>query len=191
MRYQYAGRLRAGDYVYLFISSRYPPLLDRLFASPLPVEVDDEEFFGAFAIDPSRPVADLQSAYGIELRPGEEDLTIAEMMAARLGGQAEYADRIVVGPVELIVRDVDDAGKVETVGVSLEPEAQNPQVPLFLTGREVAQKLRAFIAAQLARRKRQKPEEEAESEPSGVEADAASEGETADADLETADRDKA
>ena len=191
MRYQYAGRLRAGDYVYLFISSRYPPLLDRLFASPLPVEVDDEEFFGAFAIDPSRPVADLQSAYGIELRPGEEDLTIAEMMAARLGGQAEYADRIVVGPVELIVRDVDDAGKVETVGVSLEPEAQNPQVPLFLTGREVAQKLRAFIAAQLARRKRQKPEEEAESGPSGVEDDAASEGETADADLETADRDKA
>jgi glutaminyl-tRNA synthetase len=36
MRYQYAGRLRAGDYVYLFISSRYPRLLDRLFASPEP-----------------------------------------------------------------------------------------------------------------------------------------------------------
>ncbi|MBO6717428.1 MAG: potassium/proton antiporter [Rhizobiaceae bacterium] len=161
MRYQYAGRLRAGDYVYLFISSRYPPLLDRLFASPAPVEVDDEEFFGAFAIDPSRSARDLQTAYGIELRPDEEEMTIAEMMASRLGGQAEYADRVAVGPVELIVRDVDDHGRVETVGVSLEPEAENPQVPLFLTGREVAARLRAFIAARLASR-RKPPEAEAE-----------------------------
>ena len=167
MRYQYAGRLKAGDYVYLFISSRYPPLLDRLFASPVAVDVDDEEFFGAFAIDPSRPVRDLQSAYGVELRPGEEEMTIAEMMAARLGGQAEYADRVSVGPIELIVRDVDDQGRVETVGVSLEPEAQNPQVPLFLTGREVAAKLRAFIAARFAK----KPKAEAPAdEKSGNEA---------------------
>ncbi len=162
MRYQYAGRLRAGDYVYLFISSRYPPLLDRLFASPAPVEVDDEEFFGAFAIDPSRPVGDLQSAYGIELRPAEEEMTIAEMMASRLGGQAEYADRVAVGPVELIVREVDDKGKVVTVGVSLEPEAQNPQVPLFLTGREVAERLRAFIATRFRRRTEDKDDETAD-----------------------------
>jgi potassium/hydrogen antiporter len=152
MRYQYAGRLRAGDYVYLFISSRYPPLLDRLFASPAKVDVDDEEFFGAFAIDPARPARDLQSAYGIELRTGEDDMTIAEMIAGRLGGQAEYADRVSVGPVELIVRDVDDNGRVVTVGVSLEPEAQNPQVPLFLTGREVAAKFRAFIAARFGKK---------------------------------------
>jgi cell volume regulation protein A len=165
MRYQYAGRLRAGDYVYLFISSRYPPLLDRLFASPARVEVDDEEFFGAFSIDPSRPVRDLQSAYGIELRPNEEDMTIAEMMASRLGGQAEYADRVSVGPVELIVRDVDDQGRVETVGVSLEPEAQNPQVPLFLTGREVATRIRAFISARLARRSAASVEEGPANEP--------------------------
>jgi cell volume regulation protein A len=159
MRYQYAGRLRAGDYVYLFISSRYPPLLDRLFASPAKVEVDDEEFFGAFAIDPSRPVRDLQSAYGIDLRQGEEEMSIAEMMAGRLGGQAEYADRVSVGPVELIVRDVDDQGRIETVGVSLEPEAQNPQVPLFLTGREVAARIRALVSSRLTRRSAPAPEE--------------------------------
>ncbi len=161
MRYQYAGRLRAGDYVYLFLSSRYPPLLDRLFASPAKVEVDDEQFFGAFAIDPSRPVTDLVSAYGIALRPGEEEMTIAKMMASRLGGQADYADRVPAGPVELIVRDIDDKGEVATVGVSLEPEALNPQVPLFLTGREVAAKLRAFVAGRF-RRKAQPDEAEDE-----------------------------
>jgi potassium/hydrogen antiporter len=91
MRYQYAGRLSAGDYVYLFISARYPHLLDRLFASPAPVEGDDTEFFGAFTIDPSRPARDLEAAYGPALADEEsDDMTIADLMKKRLGGRAEY-----------------------------------------------------------------------------------------------------
>jgi cell volume regulation protein A len=146
MRYQYAGRLQAGDYVYLFISTRYPRLLDRLFASPAPVAVDDADFFGAFAIDPSRAALDLQAAYGIDLHGEEQGLTIAELMLARLGGRAEYADRVPLGPIDLIVRDVDDQGRVVTAGVSLEPEAAQRQVPIFLTGRELAAKLRRWLA---------------------------------------------
>ena len=137
MRYQYAGRLRAGDYVYLFISSRYPHLLDRLFASPATVEGDDSQFFGSFTIDPSRPARDLEAAYGPALREGEDEaMTIADLMTGRLGGRAEYADRVAVGPVELIVRDVDD-GKIVSVGVSLEPDASQPQIPMFLSPRSI------------------------------------------------------
>lgn len=151
MRYQYAGRLRAGDYVYLFVSTRYPRLLDRLFASPAPVAVDDADFFGAFTIDPSQPAEGLRAAYGAELHEAERQLTISALMLARLGGRAEYADRVPLGPVELIVRDVDDKGHIETVGVSLEPELQHRQVPLFMTGRELAAKIRAWAAARRAR----------------------------------------
>jgi cell volume regulation protein A len=133
MRYQYAGRLRAGDYVYLFISPRYPRLLDRLFASPAPVDGDDADFFGAFAIDPRRPARDLQLAYGPDLHEDELSMTIAELMIARLGGRAEYADRVGIGPVELIVRDVDQDGAITSVGVSLEPEASQPQIPFYLS----------------------------------------------------------
>jgi cell volume regulation protein A len=157
MRYQYAGRLQEGDYVYLFISTRYPRLLDRLFASPARVEVDDAEFFGAFAIDPSQPARELQAAYGAPLRSGEEEMTIAEVMVSRLGGRAEYADRVAMGPVELIVRDTDDKDRIVSVGVSLEPDLQHPQVPLFLTGRELAAKLRGLL-----RRRDAKSEAEAE-----------------------------
>jgi hypothetical protein len=53
---------------------------------------------------------------------------------------------------------VDDNVRVETVGVSLEPEAQNPQVPLFLTGREVAARVRAFISSRLTNRSSAAPE---------------------------------
>ena len=161
MRYQYAGRLQEGDYVYLFISTRYPRLLDRLFASPARVEVDDAEFFGAFAIDPSQPARELQAAYGAPLRSGEEDMTIAELMVARLGGRAEYADRVAMGPVELIVRDTDDKDRIVSVGVSLEPDMQHPQVPLFLTGRELAAKLRGLFR----RRGRERPDAAPDIEP--------------------------
>lgn len=137
MRFQYAGRLRANDYVYLFISPRYPRLLDRLFASPAPVAGDDAEFFGAFAIDPSRPASELAAAYGPALRDGEEDMTIAQLMANRLGGRAEFADRVTFGPIELIVRDTDDDGAISSVGVSLEPETSQPQIPVFLSASEM------------------------------------------------------
>jgi cell volume regulation protein A len=142
MRYQYAGRLRAGDYVYLFISPRYPRLLDRLFASPAPVDGDDSDFFGAFAIDPSRPARELREAYGPELTPEEEQMTIAELMTARLGGRAEYADRVGIGPVELIVRDVDENGVITHAGVSLEPETARRHLPIFQNMREIAGNLR-------------------------------------------------
>jgi cell volume regulation protein A len=137
MRYQYAGRLKAGDYVYLFISSRYPRLLDRLFASPLPVSEDDAEFFGAFSIDPSRPARDLAAAYDIKLAADEEAMTISALLTKRLGGRAEYADRVVLGPIEIIVRDVDDDGDITSAGLLLDPESSRPQIPVFLSFREM------------------------------------------------------
>jgi cell volume regulation protein A len=152
MRYQYAGRLQSGDYVYLFIHQRYPRLLDRLFASPAAVEVDDADFFGAFAIDPTQPAQDLKTAYGIELRPGEAEMTIGQLMISRLGGRAEYADRVPAGPVDLIVRDIDDRGNVLAAGVSLEPELAQANVPLFVTGRELAARLRGWLGRRGGRR---------------------------------------
>ncbi len=137
MRYQYAGRLMPGDYVYLFISPRYPRLLDRLFASPAPVGPDDAEFFGEFSVDPAKPARFLNQAYGVGLDEDEEQLTISDLMIGRLGGRAEYGDRVPLGPVELIVRDTAPDGAVAAAGLSLEPEAP-PEIPLFLNRRQIA-----------------------------------------------------
>ncbi|QKV20755.1 potassium/proton antiporter [Oricola thermophila] len=137
MRYQYAGRLRPNDYVYLFVPSRYPQLLDRLFAQPNPVTSDDAEFFGVFTVDPLRPASELAASYGFTLEEPEASLTIDELMRNRLGGRADYADRIVIGPVELIVRDIDEDGRVIAAGLSLEPDANRPAIPAFLNLREL------------------------------------------------------
>jgi cell volume regulation protein A len=63
-------------------------------------------------------------------------------MKDRLGGRAEYADRVAFGPVELIVRDVDEEGGIVSVGISLAPEQQKAQIPLFLNWREIRDVLR-------------------------------------------------
>ncbi|MDV4182167.1 potassium/proton antiporter [Rhizobium brockwellii] len=143
MRYQYAGRLREHDLVYLFIVPSYSRLLDRLFASRAPVDDDDAEFFGAFALSPARPAADLDAAYGPGLlNESEKGLTIAELMRQRLGGKADYADRVRLGSIILIVRDLDEHDHITSVGMSLEAVEPAITLPIFLNLKDITQRIR-------------------------------------------------
>ena len=152
MRYQYAGRLRENDQVYLFIAPCYTKLIDRLFASRAPVDADDAEFFGAFSISPSRPASELDAAYGPGLiTEAEKDLTIAELMTLRLGGQLDYADRMRFGSLVLIVRDLDENGHVSSIGISMEPLEPATSLPIFINLQEIAHRIRDYL-----RRKRLK-----------------------------------
>ncbi len=152
MRYQYAGRLRENDQVYLFIAPSYTKLIDRLFASRAPVDADDAEFFGAFSISPSRPASELDAAYGPGLiTEAEKDLTIAELMTLRLGGQLDYADRMRFGSLVLIVRDLDENGHVSSIGISMEPLEPATSLPIFINLQEIAHRIRDYL-----RRKRLK-----------------------------------
>lgn len=154
MRYQYAGRLRENDQVYLFIAPGYSPLLDRLFAGRAAVSKDDSEFFGMFTLQPHRSAEELDTAYGPGLiAEAERGKTIAELMESRLGGRAEYADRVRLGKLILIVRDTDENGKIASVGISMEVMEPVTKVPIFLNIREMAHALRDAIRRFRARRK--------------------------------------
>ena len=67
-------------------------------------------------------------------------------MTQRLGGHAEYADRVPLGPIELIVRDVDEKGRIAALGLSFEPTAPVPRVPVFLSAGEIGDRLAASAA---------------------------------------------
>ena len=66
-------------------------------------------------------------------------------MRQRLGGHAEYADRLPLGTIELIVRDVDDDGKIVSVGLSLEPAPAVTNIPAFLSPAELIDRIRAMF----------------------------------------------
>jgi len=145
MKYQDSGRLVAGDHVYIFVPDRYPRLLDRLFASRTEVDPEDADFFGAFTVDPARPATDLELAYAAGLPENEARMPIHALILARLGGRAEYGDRVTIGPIELIVRDVDENGKITRVGLSFEPTPTSTSVPAFLSPGELADRIRALV----------------------------------------------
>ncbi|SEB55975.1 potassium/proton antiporter [Nitratireductor aquibiodomus] len=141
MTYQYAGRLAAGDHVYIFVPDRYPRLLDRLFASPAEVDPEDADFFGAFAVDPERPASDIEAAYAPGLSEDDQKKTIADLIRERLGGRAEYGDRTTLGEIELIVRDVDEDGRISAIGLSVEPHPPEARLPLLLNPREILRRV--------------------------------------------------
>ena len=64
-------------------------------------------------------------------------MTISQLLVSRLDGYLEYADRVSLGPIDLIVRDVDDDGNVVSVGLSLEPQPAASSMPLLLTAGEL------------------------------------------------------
>ena len=83
--------------------------------------------------------------YAPGLSDAEKKLTIGALLEKRLGGRAEYADRVTLGPIELIVRDVDDNGKVTALGLSFEPVATSPRIPVFLSAGEIGDRLRRLV----------------------------------------------
>lgn len=143
MRYQYAGRLRENDQVYLFIAPGFSSLMDRLFASKAILSEDDSEFFGTFSISPNRSVEELQQAYGpLNLSDADKDKTVAELIEQRLGGRADYADRVRLDNIVLIVSDIDEAGRIAKVGISMEPVAPATEFPIFLNLRALLERIR-------------------------------------------------
>jgi cell volume regulation protein A len=52
---------------------------------------------------------------------------------------------VTLGTIELIVRDVDDAGKITSVGLSLEPAPAVASIPAFLSPVELIDRIRGFL----------------------------------------------
>jgi cell volume regulation protein A len=153
LRLHEAGRLRAGDYVYIFASPKLVHLLDRLFARPAALDPSDREFFGDFAIDPDSHMTDLAAAYGFAVGAEEARLTVADFIHRRLHGAVEIGDRVAVETVELIVRSLDDAGDIASIGLAVEPSrAAQPKLPIFQSRGEILDTLARLRSRLFARR---------------------------------------
>jgi cell volume regulation protein A len=114
-----AERLRPGDVIYLFVRPHRIPLLDRLVASPRVPDQDDREFYGDFTVDLDIPVVDLTEFYGGEVNPDKRALSVRHFLEREFGEAIEVGDRVGLGAIELIVREVDAQQKVLAAGLSV------------------------------------------------------------------------
>jgi cell volume regulation protein A len=116
-----AGHLQPDDYVYIFTAPSFIHLLDRLFASRAALDPADIDFYGELPIVPDAPVAALAATYGLAIETDPTTPRIADYLEQRLGGHPEPGDRLTLGAVDLIVRSVDDAGRIAEIGLSFRP----------------------------------------------------------------------
>jgi len=119
-----AGRLQPGDYAYVFTSPRQVGRLDRLFASPRELRKDDPEIYGDFGLSPEALLSDVGRAYGFEPKPNDRDMTVRDFLHREFGSTVGPGDRLACGPVDVIVRSVNGEGRIEEVGLALEPAPQ-------------------------------------------------------------------
>jgi potassium/hydrogen antiporter len=153
LRVHDAGRLRAGDYVYIFAAPKLVHLLDRLFARPAEIDLSDRDFFGDFVIDPGTQISNLAEAYGFAVEPEAIKLSAADFIQRRLNGAVEIGDRVAVDGVELIVREFDDEGEIASIGLAVEPSrAARPKLPVFQSRGEILDNLARLRSRLFARR---------------------------------------
>lgn len=115
--------LIAGDRVYLLATPAQLPLLDRVFG-----EVGDEAeaeaaLYGDFVIAPQATVKALRETYDLPPAAVDDGATLDELFTAKFQNDLEPGDRLHLGPVDLIVREMRE-GRIHSLGVALEPVAQ-------------------------------------------------------------------
>jgi potassium/hydrogen antiporter len=114
-----AGTLHAGDCVYLLAPRRELQVLDRLFiAVVVPGRLEEQRFFGEFVLDGTAHIGDVAAFYGFQAPPEAVDATIEEHLHRAFVGRPVVGDRLRLGSVELVVREISD-NRVRKVGLKL------------------------------------------------------------------------
>ncbi len=125
-------RLEAGDYVLVLAPPEQLFSLDRLFALPdrkQRANVPGDEVFGEFTITGDTLLGSLGVMYGVEVEARYHAEPVAAYIRQRLRHAAVVGDRVRLGPVELIVREIK-GNRITQVGLELEPE-EHPVVRRF------------------------------------------------------------
>ncbi|PKU22292.1 potassium/proton antiporter [Telmatospirillum siberiense] len=114
-------RLQAGDRIYLLATPSQLPLLDKLFGKMKDEGATEASLYGDFAIGPDATLKALRESYGLPIGEEEETGTIGEIFRREYHSDLEIGDRLHLGPIDLIVRDMQE-GRILSVGIALEPE---------------------------------------------------------------------
>jgi cell volume regulation protein A len=134
-------QFQAGDQVYFLATPNQVPLLDKLLSAGADEADAESTLYGDFAIGATVTFRALREAYGLEGALADEAATLAELFEREFGADLELGDRLHIGPVDLIAREILD-GRILSVGIALEPVPE----------RRFWQSLRGWLARMLRAR---------------------------------------
>ena len=111
--------LAPGDYAYLLAPPGRVYRLDWLFAPPDEAREAERELFGEFSFAASVRLGDVAKFYALPIRDRDASLTLGEHFARHYEHTVEVGDRVRLGPVTLVARELDDE-RVAKVGLKIE-----------------------------------------------------------------------
>ncbi|MBI3452228.1 MAG: potassium/proton antiporter [Rhodospirillales bacterium] len=136
-------RLQVDDYIIALTPPQHVVSLDKLFAArpgagPGPGTAE----LGEFTFDSDVTLGRLCGMYGVPFEPLDGGKTLAEFLKLRLGDTIVVGDRVQLGPVELVVREITEDGIVK-VGLEVIPPAE--RLPILRFGRWVRRRGQAAL----------------------------------------------
>ncbi|WP_234397679.1 transporter associated domain-containing protein [Sneathiella glossodoripedis] len=113
------------------------------------------DYFGEFEINADTHLVSLGEIYDFDVPVDFQSMTVAEYLSEQLGSSMGRGDRIHLGPIELIVREMLPEN-TPLVGLSLEPQQPLPtsNIPIFLNYKEIMLRLRVWLATRKENKRR-------------------------------------
>lgn len=113
-----AKGLKPNDRVYFFTDPDRLAVFDRLFGAPMNDTELEREFFGDISLHADITLQDLAREYDIQASDAPDmTITLAQLFKKEFKRGYEIGDRIRVGRIELIIRELDE-GAIKTVGLA-------------------------------------------------------------------------
>lgn len=117
-------RLHVDDYVIALVPPEQMIVFDTLFSTPArrrPRITAPE--LGEFVLDATVRLGQVCNMYGVPFEPVYYDQTLADFMNIRLEDSVVVGDRVKIGDIELVVRELHK-DRITKVGLEVEPESE-------------------------------------------------------------------
>lgn len=149
-------KLEEDDYVLLVAPPHEMFELDRVFSARRMVDAEADLVFGEFTLAGSARLGEVGGIYGFEVRPKDREQTVDDYIRQHLRRKVVAGDRLRVGPVELVVRDMA-GGKVAHFGVELDPDepwrVRLRRLPVLKLARRARDRLRRLLRPPTVKRR--------------------------------------
>ena len=112
--------IEAGDSIYVISPQEKVSLVNQMLLPTDDVaELEQARYFGDFTLNGDAIIDDVADMYGGEVPSTAKQMTLSQFMGIRFRNQCVVGDRIFFGPLELVVKEVDDMGAVLKIGLRI------------------------------------------------------------------------
>jgi cell volume regulation protein A len=113
------AQVAAGDLLYVITGDHEVPVLERLFVPADDIEETEQaRYYGSFILTAEATMGEIAEVYGVAVPESLRARTLAQYLDWRFRGRTVIGDSVRLGPMELVVRELDGR-RITKVGVRI------------------------------------------------------------------------